>query len=189
MNRRNVLLGLGGLAAVAGGAIGTGAFSQVTAQRSAEISVASDANAYLALDATNNSSPLVGQTSGNNTIAFDFAGGAVNSSTTPTGSGLNPEATTTIPQAFEIANHGTQGVGVRARVSESGPDATASEAESAIAFNYVDSTGTVDLLGSTWTSFDVGEGGWVDVVFDLDGTGLTGDLVNEITFEADASQY
>lgn len=197
MNRRNVLLGIGGLAALAGGAIGTGAFSQVTAERSAEVSVATDANAYLSLDATNNSSPLVGQTSTNGTIAFDFSGGTVNSTTTVSGSGLNPEATTAIPQAFEIANHGTDGVGVKAVVSEyagSPTDAEKQAIRDAITFEYTDGGGTTyDLLwdgtGTEWVPFDVGQGGWVDVTFDLDGTGLTGDLVNNITFQADASQF
>lgn len=197
MNRRKLLLGLGSLATLTGGAIGTGAFSTVSASRDAEISVATDAQAYLTLDATDSSSELIGQQSGNGTIAFDFAGGSVNSSVTPSGSGLNPESTTTVPNAFEVYNHGTETVSVKAEIPKDGfgDSITTSEGRAAvreaITFQYVDSATetTYDLLwdgtGSEWVEFGVGVGGWVTVLFELEGTGLSGDLVDQITFVAD----
>lgn len=196
MNRRNVLLGLGSLATLSGGVIGTGAFSTVTASRDAKVSVASDANAYLTLDATNSSSPLVGQQSGNGTIAFDFAGGSVNSSTNPTGSGLNPEATTTFPKTFEVYNHGTEKVWVKAEIPDTGFADSVSSGDydtvrKAISFEYANSAGVFDLLwdteGTEWVEFPVGDGGPVDVVFDFSDTGLSGDLVNQITFRAETN--
>lgn len=199
MNRRNVLMGLGSLATLAGGVMGTGAFSKVSATRDAQISVATDANAYLTLDATNSSSALIGQQEENGTIAFDFAGGSVNSSVNPAGAGLNPESTTVVPKAFEVYNHGTETISVKATIPGDGfgnaisTDAEKQAVRDAITFEYVDSaTETVyDLLwdgtGSEWVEFGVGKGGWVTVKFELEGTGLSGDLVDQITFTAETN--
>ncbi|MFD1568876.1 hypothetical protein [Halolamina litorea] len=197
MNRRKVLLGLGSLATLAGGAIGTGAFSEVTAPRDAQISVASDSEAFLRIDATNSASDLVGQQDANGTIAFDFAGGTVNSSASaPEGSGLNPESVTTVPNAFEVYNYGTETIQVKADIPSDGfgADVTSGDelaVKQAITFTYTDTNdNTYDLLwdesqnATEWVEFPVGEGGWVEIEFDLRETGLTGDLVNEITFTA-----
>ena len=51
MNRRNVLIGLGTVAAGGGAAIGTGAFSQVEAERTVNIGVNGDASAAVELTA------------------------------------------------------------------------------------------------------------------------------------------
>lgn len=191
-------MGLGGLATLTGGAIGTGAFSEVSAPRNAEISVASDSEAYLSIDATNSSSDLVGQEEENGTIAFDFAGGSVNSSAeAPEGAGLNPESVTTVPDAFEVFNHGTDTIQVKADIGEGGFGDAVSSAEDeqavkqAISFTYTDPDDTEhDLLwddaegASEWVEFGVGDGGPVEIEFDLRGTGLSGDLVNQITFTA-----
>ena len=196
MNRRKVLMGLGSLATLAGGAIGTGAFSQVSAPRDAQITVASDSEAYLSIDATDSSSDLVGQQEDNGTIAFDFSGGSVNTSSNPTGTGLNPQSVTTIPSAFEVYNHGTETIQVKADIPAEGFGSDVASGDQlavkrAISFIYTAPDGTEhDLLwdeseGSTeWIEFAVGEGGWVELEFDLRDTGLTGDLVNQITFTA-----
>ena len=49
MNRRNVLVGLGGLVAGGGALLGTGAFTTVEAERTVSVETAGDANAFLAL--------------------------------------------------------------------------------------------------------------------------------------------
>jgi hypothetical protein len=196
MNRRKVLMGLGSLATLAGGAIGTGAFSQVSAPRDAQITVASDSEAYLSIDATDSSSDLVGQQEDNGTIAFDFSGGSVNASSNPTGTGLNPQSVTTITGAFEVYNHGTETIQVKADIPSDGFGSDVASGDQlavkrAISFTYTAPDGTEhDLLwdetqGATeWVEFAVGEGGWVELEFDLRNTGLTGDLVNQITFTA-----
>ena len=51
MNRRNVLIGLGTVAAGGGAALGTGAFSQVEAERTVNIDVNGDASAAVELTA------------------------------------------------------------------------------------------------------------------------------------------
>ena len=48
MNRRNVLIGLGGLVAGGGALIGTGAFDTVEAERTVSVETAGDAAALLA---------------------------------------------------------------------------------------------------------------------------------------------
>lgn len=197
MNRRKLLMGVGGVATLTGGAMGTGAFSEVSAPRDARISVASDSEAYLSLDATNSSSDLVGQQEANGTIAFDFSGGTVNASSgTPAGEGLNPQSVTTVPDAFEVYNHGTEAIQVKADIPTSGFGSDVASGDQlavkrAITFRYTDADGnSYDLLwdeadGATeWVEFGVGQGGWVEMEFDLRETGLTGDLVNQITFTA-----
>ena len=69
MNRRNVLIGLGTVAAGGGAVLGTGAFSQVEAQRTANFTVTSDDGALLQLsgDGTYVTSNTPGPT-GSNTI-------------------------------------------------------------------------------------------------------------------------
>lgn len=49
MERRNFVIGLGGIAASAGLVAGSGAFSQVSADRDMTVQVSDDANAYLSL--------------------------------------------------------------------------------------------------------------------------------------------
>ena len=198
MNRRKVLMGLGSLATLAGGAIGTGAFSQVSAPRDAQISVASDSEAYLSIDATDSQSDMVGQREENGTIAFDFGGGSVNSSANPTGAGLNPQSVTTVPDAFTVYNHGTETIQVKAKIPSDGFGADVSESDKLAVKRAVSLTYTPDAASDPagdllwdesegakeWIEFAVGEGGWVELEFDLRDTGLTGDLVNQITFVA-----
>ena len=86
MNRRNVLIGLGAVAAGGGAAIGTGAFSTVEAQRTVSLSPADDnsANVRLSVDDSNAISD-----SGSNTINID-------------GENLNYNAITTVNGALTI---------------------------------------------------------------------------------------
>ncbi|MDB9252882.1 hypothetical protein [Halorubrum ezzemoulense] len=64
MKRRNVLLGLGASAAGSGIVFGTGAFTQVEANRSLTIGVDEDANALLALDAGSNIASVYNDSNG-----------------------------------------------------------------------------------------------------------------------------
>lgn len=52
MNRRNVLVGLGGIVASGGALLGTGAFSTVTADRTVTVETSGDASARVAFEAT-----------------------------------------------------------------------------------------------------------------------------------------
>jgi hypothetical protein len=108
MDRRKFLIGLGSLAATGAAAMGTSAFTSVSAQRSVSVTLADDSNAFLGLEAGD--SGLV--TNAGGTLELNIDG------TNASGSGANMNAVTTIgdpdnPEdeyAFKIMNQGTQSV-------------------------------------------------------------------------------
>ena len=104
MKRRTMLLGLG--TAAGGLAIGTGAFTSVTADRDVEVSVVEDDDAFLALDPLDNPGngeyAEIDDTTGE--FFLDLTG------TEAGGSGLNPEAVTAAADVFEVQNQGTDAV-------------------------------------------------------------------------------
>lgn len=117
-NRRSVLIGLGGLVAAGGAALGTGAFTTVTAERTVTVSTAGDASAFLQIEAadrpddTNNGTPTssdgvtaneyVQQTDGTVEINLD--------SSSEGASGLNQNAITTFRELVTLTNNGTQNI-------------------------------------------------------------------------------
>ena len=105
-NRRNVLIGLGGLVAAGGAALGTGAFTTVEAQRSVNIQTTGDANAFLAMRPARDDDAFVSNTS-NNTIEVNLDGTDSNNGNA---SGLNKNARTRFEDLVLLANNGTQDV-------------------------------------------------------------------------------
>ena len=97
MNRRNVLVGLGAIAAGGGAAFGSGAFSQVEAERSASFSVTNDGSALLGLSGDGNyvSESDTGS-AGASTIQFEF-------------SSLNDSATSIFKDILTITNQTQDG--------------------------------------------------------------------------------
>ena len=87
MNRRNVLIGLGAVAAGGGALLGTGAFSTVEAERTVSLSAADDNNANVELSVDETSNAITD--SGSNTINID-------------GENLNYDAITTVNGALTI---------------------------------------------------------------------------------------
>ena len=102
-NRRKFLAGLGALASGSAAAVGTGAFTSVEASRDVTVSLASDSNAFLQLEALD--SNVAEQSDG--TLALDFSGD------NSIGNGLNPDATTNFLDVFKIGNQGQNDVAVR----------------------------------------------------------------------------
>jgi hypothetical protein len=108
MERRKFVVGLGALASGSAAAVGTGAFTSVTADRSVDVEVAGDSSAYLALrrasddgsDPGANSDEYVDISSGE--VSFDFT------STSNGGDGFNPNSVTVIEDLIEVQNQGTQ---------------------------------------------------------------------------------
>lgn len=104
MNRRNVLVGIGAIVAGGGAALGTGAFSQVEATREANVSVADDANAFLALEPVDGEdNPYVGVEDGQIVFYFDGEGEA-------DVDGLNDNAVTRFEDILRVTNNGTNEV-------------------------------------------------------------------------------
>ena len=107
MNRRKLLTAIGALSA--GGAIvnGTGAFTSVQADRDVAVQVASDANAFLSLQAIGPNAPYT--TTENGQLGIDLTG---SNATGAGGQGVNTSAVTVFEDMFEVRNQGTQDVEV-----------------------------------------------------------------------------
>jgi len=109
-NRRSVLIGLGGVVAAGGAALGTGAFTTVTAERTVNVETTGDASAFLALqpaDRDGNGGNEYVADPGNGTIEITL----VNNDDTPgNASGLNQNATTVFRNLVTVTNNGTQDV-------------------------------------------------------------------------------
>jgi hypothetical protein len=99
MQRRKFLIGAGSLAAGSAAAMGTGAFSNVQADRSKNLAIRSDKYAYLGFV---NPDGTYAKYDSNNVIYFDFETGNGNG-----GSGINETADTRFNELFQIRNQGT----------------------------------------------------------------------------------
>lgn len=101
--RRRMLLGLGTTAAVTGGVLGTGAMTSVQADRTIDIDVAGDSNAFVGLYDTS-SGDFVDKNDGALRIRLNdqvASGSGVNH-----GTGGSDVATTTLDPAFTLRNQG-----------------------------------------------------------------------------------
>lgn len=113
MKRRQLLAGLGATAA-GGAAVGTGAFTSTTAQRSVSVSVADEEDAYLSLDDTlpdardDNSAYSEQLGSQGNELVLDFNGNNIGG-----GQGVGKDSEYEFDNLFAIENQGTQSVFVQ----------------------------------------------------------------------------
>jgi len=108
MQRRNLLIGMGSLAAGGAAAMGTGAFSSAEANRTLDIAVKGDSSAYLALEEgpnTDVAQDAVDVTSG--TIELDFNGDDAGDDN---GGGLNQNAVTEFTNILAARNQGSTGI-------------------------------------------------------------------------------
>ncbi|WP_336038251.1 hypothetical protein [Halobacterium yunchengense] len=107
MQRRNVLAAVGSLAATSAAAIGTGAFTSVSANRSLSVEVADDADALLGLvvpDSLGNGEYATCSNVGStDQLVLNFDEDA-----TVAGSGVNDDALSRFDSVFRVENHGTQ---------------------------------------------------------------------------------
>jgi hypothetical protein len=106
MDRRKFLVGMGSLAAGSAAALGTGAFTSVTAERTVEVNVAGDASAYLGLEPVSSSPNSDFVEVNGDEVSFDFT----SSNSNVNGNGFNPDATTRINDLLHVTNQGTQDV-------------------------------------------------------------------------------
>jgi hypothetical protein len=170
MQRRKFIAGVGSLAAASATAIGTGAFNFANVERSANISVAGDENAFLALNSeseyTNNSG---------NKLAFDWE-------TVAGGSGINKNSDYSFTGLFSIENQGSQSVGVWINDNDS---------DDTVSWSAVSSDDTPDFSTSIEGpgnpyALDPGEKVYVNLVVLTRNN--SGDLPDTINVVADASQ-
>lgn len=111
MDRRSLLVGVGGLVAGGGALLGTGAFTTVTAERTVNVETAGDANAFLGIEPfetddeeSDNAAEYV-DTSGE-TVVIDITG------TDEGATGVNENAITALDRLLKVTNNGTQTVQV-----------------------------------------------------------------------------
>jgi len=112
MERRKFILAIGGIAST-GAAVGSGAFSSVEATRDVSVSVADDANAYLAMEPLDSPNGNQFAATDGDVLALDF------SESVNDGSGLGTDSIYNFDKVFQIVNQGTQGVYVWATFSGS----------------------------------------------------------------------
>jgi hypothetical protein len=103
MNRRKFLIGAGSLAAGSAAAMGTGAFSSVSANRTLSVETTGDASALLSIDDIDSSENAEYVDTSGGTVSIDITTGAG-------GEGVNQDASTYIYDLLLIENQGTQDV-------------------------------------------------------------------------------
>ncbi|ELZ35781.1 hypothetical protein [Halorubrum tebenquichense] len=172
-NRRKFLAGLGALASGSAAAVGTGAFSSVSATRTVSVNVASDESSFLALNATDERASI---TDGQLELEFDNSGeGAL---------GLNPNSRTAFLDVFEITNQGDDpayvGVGVEQSdvYADGAGNPLLADYENLSMFVYAeDSNGNGPGLSFNGGNgnMEIDSGGRVDADFDSNGTSVPED--------------
>ncbi|WP_082238260.1 DUF1102 domain-containing protein [Halorubrum tebenquichense] len=182
MERRKFVVGLGALASGSAAAVGTGAFTSVTATRDIDVEVADDASAYLRLEGTGGAnSDYVTDDGNGGTLAISLASGN-SSEVSGGGDGVNPDAVTQIDDLFTIENQGTQEVNVS--ISKTGDNSgLVSFYPEGEAYDGNSLSGT-DLTLSAGTGSDI----WVEV--DTEGASNLSDgdeLLDSVTFTAEAT--
>jgi hypothetical protein len=117
MQRRNLLIGMGSLAAGSAATLGTGAFTSVQAERAVSVETTGDASAFLGLDATNaTNGAYASKTGGDGQLQInigDLSDSSRDRTVEAGGSGVNKNAITIIKDIFMLRNQGTQTVKVR----------------------------------------------------------------------------
>lgn len=122
MNRRTVLLALGAVAVMTGIVFGTGAFTQVEADRNVTVNVADDSAAFLQLEAAAANAGYVNTVSGGagqQVVEVNLDG-----SSAAAGSGVNDDAVTNVTPVLNVTNQGTQEVQVTVSGAPTGVNLT-----------------------------------------------------------------
>ena len=199
MQRRKFLVGLGATVSGSATAVGTGAFTSVEADRTVDVEVAGDSDAYLGLlkAANEDDSGNINDPGANSDayvkdagaeVSFDFSS---NNTTTDLGDGFNPNAVTVVEDLIEVQNQGTQDVflsvdladldltdstGTQAGIelAVSNPDDASSNADAQQAANiaFDSSGGSNDPVGNAQSpsSYQLGKGEAVHLDLTVDTT-------------------
>jgi len=185
MQRRKFVVGLGSLAAGGAAALGTGAFTSVTATRNVDVEVANDSDAYLGLSGVDgDNKEYITDNGSSGTLSIDLDG---DQSVPGNGEGVNPNALTEIDHLFKIKNQGTQTVDVS--LSKTGANSGLIEFYATDDSSESDpySNGT-QIDGSDSVSLGTGEYTVVSLKIDTRGSGVSDDdkLLNDVTINATA---
>ena len=99
MNRRNVLIGLGAVAAGGGAVLGTGAFSQVEASRTVTVDTVGDSDAFLGVSVKGD---YATDGSSGNAVQIDLEGSSASD-------GFNDDAITDVNGILTLSNNAADG--------------------------------------------------------------------------------
>jgi len=186
MKRRTAILGLGGLVAGGGAAMGTGAFTNVTADRQIDVDVRDDTEAYLALQPVDTSGdPIDDPENGSRTpLAQDDPFALINEDTGRLDlnvTALNVDAVTTIPNLFQVSNLGRNEVDIHFEKSFEGEGPGNPDAVSF--YRGQDDPETDDPLGDEDNGITLGDGNSfvVDLVADTEGIAPEDNIINTLT--------
>jgi archaellin len=166
-NKRRWVAALGLVAVMTGVVFGTGAFTQVQAERTVDVDVADDANALLGIyETTGEYTQTSSGPAGANTVQI-----VLNDSSGADGVGVNDRAVTTVNSVINISNQGTQPVDISVDSAPTGVNLTGLPADSVGVGDNV----TVGVNVST------------DPDVSISGGQLTGDVQQGITINATAT--
>jgi hypothetical protein len=104
MQRRNLLIGIGSIAAGSAATLGTGAFTTVSAERTTQVNVAADSSGYVGISANG---PYASGT-GDGQLELDFSS-SNSQGVFGDGEGLNPDSEYHFDNVFQVANQGPGG--------------------------------------------------------------------------------
>lgn len=169
LSHRKILIGIGLIAVVSGTALGSGAFTQVTADRSMTVEVADDSNGLVGISGGESNARYV--TTNSNDPAAGIELKIDNSTLGGNANGLNPNATVTIDKILQLQNNAGESIDVSINYSE----------ESALTFDLDSSTDTAD---STVTLSSDGATTQVDLEID---TAQLSDGSNSLTVTVTAN--
>jgi hypothetical protein len=178
MGSKGKLFGLLVIFAAIGMVTASGAFTSVTATRTATVDVTGDSSALLKLEPANtpNGDEYARENAGE--LEIDLSG--YNSSAT----GVNANATLNFTSVFVITNQGTQEVNVSITDAGDNPNAV-------VFYNTTfaprDSSGATGGLETTEVTLATGESVTVSIYVDTSGLSSSDNLVNSITINATAT--
>ena len=178
MKRRQLILGLGASATAGGLAVGSGAFSSVEAERNMSVEINDDTEAYLTaqpLDEDGN--PVL---EGPEPNAQDTPYAVIDDDTgrlVLTFESLNADAETLVTEVFQVANEGTQEIGIFLE----------KEGDNTGAVEFHDQNGNrLDVDESDAVRIDTGESLDIDVEFDTHGVDPGESLMDTLLINGDA---
>jgi hypothetical protein len=166
MRRKGKLFGLLAVFAAIGLVTASGAFTTVSAERTASVNVAGDESALLALEPADTSNGEAYARTSSGQLEINLANGSA--------AGVNPDAKTSIASVFRITNQGTQKVSVTVEDDGDNPDAV----------TFYSGTTNLETNGT-----EVAAGDSIVVRIEVDTTGVSGtpSLVDTITINAEAT--
>lgn len=154
----------------------TGAFTTVQAERTAEVNVAGDANALVALEPADTKNGDAYASTPDGTLQLDLDGGEG-------ASGVNQNAVTEVELVFDITNQGSQDVGVW--IEKDGSNSQYVEF-----YDGSSMTDRIDNSSSNATTVSTGTTIQVSIKIDLRDAGLSDsdELLDGITIHAEESE-